>query len=103
MASSRAVRKPVLDATSADTKTRILDAAELLFMEHGYEATSLRSLTAAAGVNLASVNYHFGSKDVLFQAVLTRRLDPMNQERIALLEKLERDAGGKPLAVEKIL
>ena len=91
------------DATSPDTKTRILDAAELLFMEHGYEATSLRQLTAAAGVNLASVNYHFGSKDVLFQAVLTRRLDPMNQERIALLEKLERDAGGKPIACEKIL
>ena len=91
------------DATSPDTKTRILDAAELLFMEHGYEATSLRQLTAAAGVNLASVNYHFGSKDVLFQAVLTRRLDPMNQERIQLLEKLEREAGDKPMTCEKIL
>ena len=63
------------------TKDRILDAAESLFMEHGFEATSLRAITAAAGVNLASVNYHFGSKEELFQAVLTRRLDPMNQER----------------------
>ena len=97
-------RKPVtLDATSAGTKTRILDAAERLFVEHGFEATSLRSLTSAAGVNLAAVNYHFGSKEELFQAVLTRRLDPMNQERIALLEKLEREAGGKPIACEKIL
>ncbi len=50
-------------------------------MEHGFEATSLRSITAAAGVNLAAVNYHFGSKEELFEAVLTRRLDPMNQER----------------------
>jgi AcrR family transcriptional regulator len=91
------------DATSPDTKTRILDAAELLFMEHGYEATSLRQLTTAAGVNLAAVNYHFGSKEVLFQAVLTRRLDPMNQERIELLEKLERDADGKGIACEKLL
>ena len=48
-------------------------------MEHGYEATSLRAITAAADVNLAAVNYHFGSKEELFQAVLTRRLDPMNQ------------------------
>src|SRR5881392_2617157 len=97
-------RKPVaLDATSPDTKTRILDAAERLFVEHGFEATSLRSLTSAAGVNLAAVNYHFGSKEELFQAVLTRRLDPMNQERIDLLERAERDGGGKPLSVEKIL
>ena len=61
---------------STATKERILDAAEALFMEHGFEATSLRAITAAAGVNLAAVNYHFGSKEELFQAVLTRRLDP---------------------------
>jgi AcrR family transcriptional regulator len=92
-----------LDQTSADTKTRILDAAEELFMEHGFEATSLRSLTATAAVNLAAVNYHFGSKEELFQAVLTRRLDPMNKERIELLDRLEREAGGKPIACERIL
>src|ERR1700682_363381 len=104
MAAPRPARKSVaIDATSADTKTRILDAAEQLFMEHGYEATSMRQLTSAAGVNLAAVNYHFGSKEELFQAVLTRRLDPMNQERIELLEKVERDAGGRPLSCEKIL
>jgi AcrR family transcriptional regulator len=104
MAAPRPGRKSVApDVTSADTKTRILDAAELLFMEHGFEATSLRQLTSAAGVNLAAVNYHFGSKEELFQAVLTRRLDPMNQERIALLEKVERDAGGRALSCEKVL
>ena len=104
MAASRPARKSVApDVTSADTKTRILDAAEGLFMEHGFEATSLRSLTAAASVNLAAVNYHFGTKEELFQAVLTRRLDPMNQERIDLLERLERDAAGKAMSCEKIL
>ena len=104
MTPSRPARKSVSpDAASADTKTRILDAAEHLFMEHGFEATSLRQLTSAAAVNLAAVNYHFGSKEELFQAVLTRRLDPMNQERIELLEKVERDAGGRPLSCEKIL
>jgi AcrR family transcriptional regulator len=92
-----------LDATSADTKTRILDAGERLFVEHGFEATSLRSLTTAAGVNLAAVHYHFGSKEELFQAVLTRRLDPMNQERIDLLARVERESVGRPLSCEKIL
>jgi len=85
------------------TKARILDAAETLFMEHGFEATSLRLITAAAGVNLAAVNYHFGSKEELFQAVLTRRLDPMNQARVALLERYERAAAPDPLPAERIL
>ena len=85
------------------TKERILDAAESLFMEHGFEATSLRAITAAAPANLASVNYHFGSKEVLFQAVLTRRLDPMNQERLDLLTKLEHESQPSPLPCDRIL
>ena len=72
-----------------ETRTRILDAAEELFMQHGFEGTSMRLLTAKAGVNLAAVNYHFGSKDALIEAVFRRRLDPMNTERIAALERLE--------------
>ena len=59
-----------------DTKERILDAAEQLFGEHGPSDTSLRAITAAAGVNLAAVNYHFGSKEKLIEAVLSRRLEP---------------------------
>jgi AcrR family transcriptional regulator len=72
-----------------ETRTRILDAAEELFMQHGFEGTSMRLLTGKAGVNLAAVNYHFGSKDALIEAVFRRRLDPMNTERIAALERLE--------------
>ncbi len=88
--------------TSA-TKDKILDAAESLFMVHGFEATSLRSITAAASVNLAAVNYHFGSKEELFQAVLTRRLDPMNQRRVTLLAEHEAAAAPAAVACEKIL
>jgi AcrR family transcriptional regulator len=88
---------------SSATKDRILDAAEALFMEHGFEATTLRQITAAASVNLAAVHYHFGSKEELFQAVLTRRLDPMNQERLALLTRLEQESAPQPLSCEKIL
>ena len=87
----------------AETKDRLLDAAEALFMEHGFEATSLRAITAAAGANLAAVNYHFGSKEALFEAVLTRRLDPMNQERVDLLTELERRAGPQPIGCEQVL
>ena len=87
----------------AATKERILDAAESLFMEHGFEATSLRLITAAAGANLASANYHFGSKEELFEAVLTRRLDPMNQARVRLLDRFEAESAPAPLACERIL
>jgi len=93
----------LVDNRTLITKERILDAAEALFMEHGFEATGLRQITTAADVNLAAVNYHFGSKEDLFEAVLTRRLDPMNQERVALLDALEHDARGKPLTCEAII
>ena len=84
-----------------ETRTRILDAAEELFMQHGFEGTSMRLLTAKAGVNLAAVNYHFGSKDALIEAVFRRRLDPMNTARIAALEALE--AAGRPLSPDSII
>jgi AcrR family transcriptional regulator len=79
-----------------ETRTRILDAAEELFMQHGFEGTSMRSLTAKAGANLAAVNYHFGSKNALIEAVFRRRLDPMNAARIAELDRLEKEAAGRP-------
>lgn len=95
--------RPTVAAQAGETQNRLLDAAEELFMERGYEATTLRQITAAAKVNLASANYHFGGKEALFQAVLTRRLDPMNIERLRLLDELEAKAAGKPLAAELIL
>jgi len=79
-----------------ETRTRILDAAEELFMQHGFEGTSMRQLTARAGANLAAVNYHFGSKNALVEAVFRRRLDPMNAARIAELDRLEKEAAGRP-------
>lgn len=72
-------------------------------MQHGFEATSMRALTAKAHVNLAAVNYHFGSKDALIEAVFRRRLDPMNAARIAELDRLEKEAGGRALTPEAII
>src|SRR5262245_2583263 len=85
------------------TRRRLLEAAELLFLEHGFDGTSLRMLTAAAGVNLAAVNYHFGGKEELFRAVLAARFDPLNRERISLLNDYERGARGGPLECETLL
>ena len=61
-------------------------------MLHGFGGTSMRLLTSKAGVNLAAVNYHFGSKDALIEAVFRRRLDPMNAARIAALERARGEA-----------
>jgi AcrR family transcriptional regulator len=85
------------------TKTRILDSAERLFAHQGIEATSLRTITAAAGVNLAAVNYHFQSKEALLHAVIARRLDPVNQRRLAMLDACEAAAGSGPLPLAQVL
>jgi AcrR family transcriptional regulator len=89
-------------ATPGDTKTRLLDAAEALFIDAGYEAMSMRLITARAGANLAAVNYHFGGKDALIHAMLTRRLDGLNQNRLALLERFQLSLGPQ-LTCEHIL
>lgn len=75
------------------TKARIIDAAEELFVSSGFDAMSMRQITASAGVNLAAVNYHFGSKDALIQVVLARRLDPLNDARVAMLDQFETNLG----------
>ncbi|MCL1063134.1 TetR family transcriptional regulator [Shewanella benthica] len=82
-------------ANRSDTKTRILDAAEKLFAERGFSETSLRLITSKAEVNLASVNYHFGSKKELIRAVLARYLDvfmPAASSEIMNLQSSDKDA-----------
>ncbi|WP_329740546.1 TetR/AcrR family transcriptional regulator [Dyella sp. A6] len=88
-------------ASGAETRQRLLQAAELLFIERGYEALSLRQVTARADANLAAVNYHFGSKEAMLQELLSRRLDRLNEERLRLLDICE--ASGKPADYETIL
>lgn len=86
-----------------DTRERLLDAAEAVFMAHGYDGASLRRITGEAGVNLAAGHYHFGSKEALFQAVLARRLHGLNQERLRVLDELETKANGAPLKPSQIV
>src|SRR6185437_16471905 len=89
---------PVEAPNTLDTKTRILKAAEKLFGLRGFDATSLRDITAEAQVNLAAVNYHFQSKESLIDALIERRILPINQRRFEML-----DAAGHPPSVDQIV
>ncbi len=93
----------MISANETDTSSRILDAAEALFMAHGLEATTLRQITTVAKVNLAAVNYHFGSKDALIEAVFRRRLNHLNDECLQMLDRLEAAAGGEPVRPSQIV
>lgn len=76
------------------TKDRILGAAEELFAQHGFAGTSLRQVTSHADVNIAAVNYHFGSKENLVNEVFRRRMDEMTAARLSQLEAACRDRPG---------
>lgn len=88
---------------ASDTRSRILDTAERLFTEYGFEGTSMRQITSEAGVNLAAANYHFGSKEALLQAVFKRRLEWLNGERLRVLDEMEAQAGDQPLKPSQIV
>lgn len=74
-------------AARASAREALLDAAERLFAEHGVAETSLRAITAAAGANVAAVNYYFGSREGLIEQLLARRLEPLNEVRLRMLEE----------------
>ena len=70
-----------------DTKELMLDAAEALFAEHGYEGTTTRMLAKEAGVNIAMVSYYFGSKEKLFEALVESRAGVLRDKLISLTER----------------
>jgi AcrR family transcriptional regulator len=85
-----------------DTPRRLIEAAERLFIEGGEEATSLRAITRAAGVNVAAVHYHFGGRDELLRAVLDRKIAPLNAQRLRLLDQAVATHGDR-VPVEALL
>ncbi|GGD04344.1 TetR/AcrR family transcriptional regulator [Halopseudomonas salina] len=87
----------------SDTVERILDAAEQLFAEKGFAETSLRLITSKAGVNLAAVNYHFGSKKALIQAVFVRFLNPFVSSLEQELDRHQQQGSASQLTLEQLL
>ena len=94
---------PIEGGRGAETRERLLDAAERAFAERGFEGASMRAVTQAAGASVSAANYHFGSKEALLRATLLRRVGPLNARRLACLDALEAEAGGRPLKLETIL
>src|SRR5215469_11636466 len=82
-----------------DTRRKLIETAESLFADQGYSSVSLRQIIAEAGVNLASVHYHFGSKEELLDAVIAPKAQMVNEDRLARLARLAPDEAGRlPLA-----
>ena len=90
-------------SSSAETRARLLDAAERLFADRGFEGTSMRAITQAAGTSVSAANYHFGSKEKLLHETIRRATEPVNERRLELLDQAEAAAGGAPLTLEVIL
>jgi len=84
-------------------KLRLVEAAEKLFAERGFDVVSVRDITQAAGGNVAAVNYHFGSRDGLVEVVMTRYISPVNEERLMRLEAAERKWAGNAVPVEEVV
>ena len=87
---------PETEEAQAVTKAAVFNAAERLFALHGFQNVSVRDITAEAGVNLASVNYHFGSKDALLFEIFRRRTSELNRERARMLHEAADRHGGTP-------
>jgi len=84
-------------------KLRLLEAAETLFAQNGFEVVSVRDITQAAGSNVAAVNYHFGSRDALVALVMTRYLVPINEERLVRLEAAEARWASQAVPLEEVV
>lgn len=87
----------------ANTKEKILDSAERLFAEKGLKHTSVRDITGLANTHLASVNYHFSSKEGLLRELVQRRVVPLNRERLRLLDEAAKEFGKKAIPIETAL
>jgi AcrR family transcriptional regulator len=87
----------------ATTRELILDTAERLFAEKGLDATSVRDVTGAAGVNLGAITYHFGTKQKLIEAMFNRHFGPFVQRTLKMIDEAEQKAGKKPARIEALL
>jgi AcrR family transcriptional regulator len=85
------------------TRLQVMDAAERLFATQGPEAVSIRTIAAEAKVSLGAINYHFVTKEKLFEEVFRRRVMPINAQRIEMLERAKVAAGGKLPSLEDVI
>lgn len=96
------IAKPSDQSVSDRTRKRIIKAAEKIFARGGYRAMTLREVTNEARVNLAAVNYHFGSKSNLMRSIIRERFEPINKERLRLLDLKIEEHAPHPVPLEEI-
>ncbi|MCY0095661.1 TetR/AcrR family transcriptional regulator [Hoeflea ulvae] len=94
-------RRRAISQRALATSLRILDAAEILFAERGYDGASVRDIAASAGAQLASISFHHGGKEALFERVVERRASELSQLRLDALAA--RKASGEPLTLDAVL
>jgi AcrR family transcriptional regulator len=87
----------------AGPKRRLVEAAEALFAEKGFEVVAVREIMQQAQTNVAAVNYHFGSREGLVNLVMLRCVGPVSEERLVRLDAVERRLVGKVIPVEEVL
>ena len=97
------MQKQSQSANDSGTIDRLLDAAERLFGQHGYDGVGMRMLASQAGVNLNAATYHFGTKEALYIETFMRRLRPVNAERLQLLREAESKSKSGLMEVEVIV
>ncbi len=89
--------------SGAETRRRLLEAAEELFSQEGFERVSVRDITERASANVAAINYHFGSREGLVGQVMARYINPINEERLRLLDEIEARHGDSPPPLEEVM
>lgn len=87
----------------SEPKRRLLEAAEQLFADRGFDVVSVRDVTQLAEANVAAVNYHFGSRDGMIAIVVARYITPINEERLLRLDALEKKWSGKAVPIEEVI
>ena len=87
----------------SESKRCLLEVAEKLFAERGFESVSIRDVTQLAKANVAAINYHFGSRDGLIALIVTLSITPVNEERIVRLDTLEKKWSGKAVPLEEVI
>lgn len=92
----------MVDSPAEGVRDRLLDVAEELFAERGFEGTSVRELAGAAGCNIASVNYYYGGKEKLYEEVWRRHMVLLRDTQMSSIDKVTTDSGGNP-SLEELL
>lgn len=99
----RARQAPAADASAADTRARLLEAARTTVRDHGLAGATSRQITTAAGANLAAITYHFGSKDDLIAEALFDDLERRIRPALELFDQADDATAALALAVQQLI